>query len=331
MTLSVAMCTFDGAAHVAEQLESLANQSRLPDELVVCDDGSSDPTVDIVRRFAADAPFPVRLHLNTVRLGSTKNFENAASRCAGEIIALCDQDDYWLPSKLACVEAAFQRPEVGLVFSDAEVAGPALEATGHRLWRVHGFSAAIRNAIHGDGALDVLLAGGVVTGATMAFRATFRELVFPIPLDQPLVHDGWIAALVSGVAMVDSLDEPLMRYRQHPAQQIGARPSPPREPGVRAALARVNAFDEQIAVAARVHERLTSQSRFRLRPGVEMALVERLRHLRARAALPDRAVARVRPVLGELVSGRYARYSNGVLSAAKDLWAGVRTRRDPDR
>src|SRR3712207_5989304 len=100
MSLSVALCTYDGARYLPEQLESLARQRRLPDELVVCDDGSADDTVDVVRRFADRAPFAVRLSLNPQNLGFVKNFEQAIRLCRGDLIALADQDDVWHPQKL---------------------------------------------------------------------------------------------------------------------------------------------------------------------------------------------------------------------------------------
>ena len=91
--LSIAMCTYNGARFLSEQLESIAVQTRLPDELIVCDDRSTDGSVEIIRNFALHAPFEIRLEINTNNLGSTKNFEKAIGLCKGEIIALADQDD----------------------------------------------------------------------------------------------------------------------------------------------------------------------------------------------------------------------------------------------
>src|SRR5258708_37621369 len=99
--LSVAMCTYNGARFLPEQLESIAAQTKLPDELVVCDDRSTDGSVEIIRSFAQRAPFEIRLDINANNLGSTKNFEKAIGLCQGEIIALADQDDVWCPQKLS--------------------------------------------------------------------------------------------------------------------------------------------------------------------------------------------------------------------------------------
>src|SRR5438128_2977881 len=98
--ISIAMCTYNGEQFLRDQLASIAVQTRPPDELVVCDDHSADATCEIVARFAASSPFPVRLHVNEQNLGSTKNFEHAIRLCEGDIIALSAQYDDWLPEKL---------------------------------------------------------------------------------------------------------------------------------------------------------------------------------------------------------------------------------------
>src|SRR5207253_4621935 len=122
MKLSVAMCTYNGASYLQEQFDSIAMQTRLPDELVICDDVSVDTTKEITDKFAAVAPFAVKRHFNENNLGSTKNFEKAIGLCQGDIIALADQDDEWSPIKLEQLEAALaSSAKTGLVFSDAEV------------------------------------------------------------------------------------------------------------------------------------------------------------------------------------------------------------------
>ncbi len=90
---SVAMCTFNGGRFLAEQLESIASQTRLPYELVACDDHSTDDTIAILKAFQANAPFPVQIVQNAMRMGSTRNFDQAIGMCSGDFIALCDQDD----------------------------------------------------------------------------------------------------------------------------------------------------------------------------------------------------------------------------------------------
>ena len=134
--ISIALCTYNGSRYLKEQLDSIAGQTRLPSELIIRDDRSTDDTVDIARRFAETAPFAVKVHVNSENVGSTKNFELAIEGCSGDIIALSDQDDIWLPQKLERLEAEFAAdPGVGLVFSDAELTDEKLAPLGVRLWR----------------------------------------------------------------------------------------------------------------------------------------------------------------------------------------------------
>lgn len=113
------MATYNGARFLGRQLESFSQQTLLPSELIVCDDGSTDATVSIVNEFARSAPFPVRVVENPARIGYTANFLQAARMCRGNLIALSDQDDEWLPAKFERVLQA-SRESDALLFAHAE-------------------------------------------------------------------------------------------------------------------------------------------------------------------------------------------------------------------
>ena len=97
-TISIAMTTFNGGMFLREQLESIYNQTKVPDEVVVCDDGSTDDTIAILEEYKETKG--LKLYVNGVQLGVNQNFYKAISLCTGDYIALCDQDDVWLPKKL---------------------------------------------------------------------------------------------------------------------------------------------------------------------------------------------------------------------------------------
>ncbi|MBP2678317.1 MAG: Alpha-L-Rha alpha,3-L-rhamnosyltransferase, partial [Deltaproteobacteria bacterium] len=133
--MSVALCSYNGEKFLRPQLRSIAEQTRAPDEVVVRDDGSSDRSVEILQEFSAQAPFPVRVFVNEVNLGSTRNFERAIADCRGEVIALCDQDDVWTAQKLARLMEAFDADSrLDVVFTDAEIADGEMRLLGSRLW-----------------------------------------------------------------------------------------------------------------------------------------------------------------------------------------------------
>lgn len=320
------MCTYNGARHLAAQLASLSAQTRLPCELVVCDDLSEDGSRRLVEEFAEWAPFPVRLHVNERRLGSTKNFERAVGLCAGEFVALCDQDDVWQPGKLERLAREFARaPEVGLVFSDAELVDEGLRPTGERLWERLGLRREERERLARGRGLTDLLPGSTVTGATMAFRTRLRRLALPFPDDLPIIHDAWIALAVAAVARVSPVPESLVLYRCHAGQQIGPRArGRERRRGfgaVRAAMRRANPYADTLAVAGSLRGRLLElRDEFDSREALA-ELGGCITHLRARAGLPQSRIRRARRVLSELLALRYHRYSKGARSAVKDLLA----------
>ncbi|RYE93095.1 MAG: glycosyltransferase, partial [Oxalobacteraceae bacterium] len=100
MKISVVMATYNGASHIREQLDSIERQTLTPDEVLIGDDGSSDATLAIVRDFAARTSIPVTVAEKSERLGFADNFLWTAERSRHDLIALCDQDDLWLPDKL---------------------------------------------------------------------------------------------------------------------------------------------------------------------------------------------------------------------------------------
>jgi glycosyltransferase involved in cell wall biosynthesis len=321
MKISVAMCTFNGARYLREQLQSIAAQTEPPHELIVVDDGSNDESVNIVATFADSVPFPVDVHVNAANLGSTKSFERAISLCSGDVIALCDQDDVWLPKKLARFAAEFARaPEVGLVFSDAEVVEEDLRPSGYSLWKKIKFGHEERERLQSGNGFDALLQGATVTGATAAFRASFKSLVLPIPSELPLIHDAWIAALIAAVSEVVALPERLVKYRRHPSQQVGAlERQGPSSGSVHEALARANPYAEMLLITRAVQHRLVERQADFDSSKVRAGLEARIAHVSARSELPDGRLPRAPCVFRELLTGRYHRYSRGFSSAAKDL------------
>ena len=121
---------------LGEQLRSIATQERLPKELVVADDQSTDQTCQIVTDFARTAPFPGRLHRNEPRLGWLCNFMSVLARCQSDLVAICDQDDVWDPAKLTIAERVMADPDALLFFHDAWL----IDGTGKRTGPANIFS-----------------------------------------------------------------------------------------------------------------------------------------------------------------------------------------------
>jgi glycosyltransferase involved in cell wall biosynthesis len=321
--ISVALCTCNGTAYLEEQLGSIAGQTRVPDELVVCDDCSGDGTVDLVRAFAGRASFPVRLHVNEEKLGSTRNFERAISLCAGEIIALCDQDDVWFLDKLARLERCFQDdPGTGLVVSNALLVNERLQPLGGSLWETIPFPVDEQDrAERGEGPL-LLTRRNFVTGACTAFAASLRELLLPIP--RCWIHDGWIGIVAAAVSGCRLIREPLLYYRQHPGQQLGTRPLTVWRQVQTAWRMDVGYFQRLAECFEEVRVRF-AEIRPRLsQPGLPEIMSERTELARSQARMRSgNRLSRLRELIRQMLLGRYRRFGLGFLgwkSIAVDLF-----------
>jgi glycosyltransferase involved in cell wall biosynthesis len=319
--ISVALCTYNGGRYLGAQLDSILAQNRQPFELVVCDDRSSDDTLAIVERFRERAPFPVRIESNPETLGSTKNFEKAISLCTGDLIATCDQDDVWFPEKLASNEAALvAEPGRGLAFSDASVVDEALQPMGHTMWQSIEFGRLDRRRVRDGKAFEVLLRRWLVTGATMMFRAEFLPYVLPIPANW--IHDGWIAFIIGAMAPVGLVEQPLVKYRQHAAQQIGGKKLGWRELYQKAREIGPSHYRLAYERFILARERLQAFSTKLSNPAFVAMVEGKVRHQKRRLDISESKsrVLRVLWTLDELLRGGYTRFSPNSRHFIKDMF-----------
>jgi len=325
MEISIAMCTCNGASYLPIQLESISKQSRKPDEIIICDDMSSDNTKDIVYSFASTTDIPVRIIKNPIRLGSTANFSKAISLCQGDIIVLSDQDDVWLKDKLAILEQHFASNSLlGGMFSNAELIDQYGKKQQNYLWNAIRFGSSEQNALRKGHGLDILLQGNFVTGATLAFRSCWTGLVLPIP--SRWIHDHWIALLLSAASRLDFEPRPLIQYRCHPAQQLGVRNGYQHDAaGLWHRLMEIdNATYLQAAASCdEVTCRLSKFDAINLSK-VIIRCNRASTHFRSRGTLPAERVKRIPALLHETVNGNYFRHSLGIKSILRDLLSDFR-------
>jgi glycosyltransferase involved in cell wall biosynthesis len=140
MKLSVSMITFQGAAYLKAQMDSILGQSIPVHEIIVCDDGSTDGTREILATYAESHPH-IQLHFNEKNLGTVANMQQCLRKTTGDLIFLADQDDVWLPNKVEKTLAFFQKnPNADAVFSNADIIDEEGEIQfGMTLWDIIGF------------------------------------------------------------------------------------------------------------------------------------------------------------------------------------------------
>lgn len=318
-SISVALCTFNGSRFLAEQLQSIAAQTVLPSELVICDDGSTDETLSILNQFAENAPFQVQLFQNEKRLGPAENFEKAICACNGEVIFLCDQDDIWETDKVEHMMQAFEaNPTAAYAFSNAEMIGDQSANVGATLWDAVGLQTKLAD-FRDAGQVRILLKHNVVTGATMAFRKSFRELVLPIP--SGWMHDYWIVLLGSSLSYGVPVPECLMKYRRHASQVCGWRKMTFWQVVQRSLNAGTEDWTGKVANFRKVLEHLNSISGLAACAPNKLRLIrEKEHHLAVRSKTrASSGFWRIAQVLAEATTGRYQRFSDSWYSIVRDL------------
>lgn len=313
-TLSVALCTYNGADFLPDLLSSLDRQTRPPDDVVVCDDRSSDRTPEILRTWASSARFPVRIFSNETRLTTTANFSKACGLCRGTLIAFCDQDDVWHPEKIERVVARLHRSNAVALLHDSRVVREDGGGSGS-LWSMLKFSERERRWFAHDDAMRVLLKHNVVTGAATVVRAGVIDVARPFSPHG--AHDVWIGLIAARMGSIELDPVQLIDYRQHGANQVGA---PVRS--YRAKLRRRQSLDDvsarEMAQLCDLLQRLEERAAD-VRDLPVQQLVAKVAHLRARSQLPGGLLARLPAVLTELGRRRYHRFGRGFDSALYDL------------
>lgn len=191
------MATYNGSSYLEQQLNSFERQTIKPDEVVICDDDSSDNTRDIINEIAEKAPFKIKLFKNKKKIGISQNFSKAINLCKGDYIFLSDQDDYWFSDKIEKMIFFSRKNKDSFVFyNNCEYADKNLEPTGR-------------------GKMQELkkLNMDFVQGSCVLIKKEFLEIINPIP--RKIAHDSWIFQLSYILSVQKTLKDSLQFYRIH--------------------------------------------------------------------------------------------------------------------
>jgi glycosyltransferase involved in cell wall biosynthesis len=207
--ISVVMATYNGAEYLSEQLDSLLAQTYPNMEIVICDDASTDGTSLLLASYAA-IHSNIRVYHNKENLGYIRNFERAITLSSGSLVALCDQDDYWFPEKLAVQYASMG--ESVLVYCDSYICNADLSLTGKTVSSIsncNSYNSCLQQAVFCR-----------IYGNTMLFKKSILQGALPFPTVLP--HDWWIAYIAACKGAITYCNEKLVKYRQHENNLIGA-------------------------------------------------------------------------------------------------------------
>ncbi len=215
--ITVLMATCNGATYLEQQLHSITAQTRQPAQMIVSDDGSTDDTPYILRHFTGNAPFPVTVN-NGPQKGIAQNMLALQTCPPNGYVAFADQDDVWLPDKLArAMDALSQSPTnhpalytSRRIITDAQLNPLGLTKLPHR---GPGFAnALVQNIAPGN---TIVLNPAALTLA--------RSAACDLKTCIPYFHDWWLYQLVTGAEGKVFFDpDPTVYYRQHKGNYLGA-------------------------------------------------------------------------------------------------------------
>lgn len=315
-TISIAMTAYNASRYIGEQLDSFATQTRLPDELVITDDGSTDATPEIVAAFAARVPFTVRYERNERNLGMHGNFSRCVSLATGDLVFMSDDDDAWFPDKLAIVEAAFAKDPAALVIlNDQTIADGEGKLTDRTVLEN------VRRLGYGDEVFG--------TGACTAMKREILPILLPYP-STGIPYDHWTNHLPHLLGVRRLIATPLQMYRRHGANRTGSLLA---DSGANVfKMAAADTGDMRIAYAdrivgidleiARLREREAELATIGLADAGQRAIrlleAERVDHQARIGVLDHPRLTRPLAATINLSKGRYRRFQ-GWKSAAKDI------------
>lgn len=200
--ISVVMCTYNGEKYLKQQIDSILAQTYKNIEIIIVDDVSSDNTWQILEQYQQNNN-NVFIYKNEKNLGYVKNFEEGLKKTKGELIAMSDQDDIWLPEKLELQEKNID--DAILIYHDSAL----VDKNGEYL---HKNISSVINMYEGDNCL-ALIFDNCVSGHTILMKRELLNFIFPFSKDT--FHDGWIAFVALAIGKIKYLPNLLVQYRQH--------------------------------------------------------------------------------------------------------------------
>ena len=207
--VSIILATYNGATYLKEQLDSIFAQTYPNIEVVAVDDGSTDETVGILRAYAARRPENMKVFVNASNLGFIRNFDKGCSLCSGELIALCDQDDYWYPEKIAKKVAALG--DHALIYCNSRLCDEHLQPIGRN----------ISDLVPFQSFYDPLQLSVICRMYGHAILFTRKLFTTAHPFLEVIPPDWWLPYLATYQGGAKYLPEILVDYRQHASNVTG--------------------------------------------------------------------------------------------------------------
>lgn len=216
--VDVLLATYNGEKYVAEQIDSILNQTYKNIHLIISDDCSKDNTSEILKEYEQKDK-RITVYIQQHNLGVIKNIEFLLKKVTNNLYMLSDQDDVWLPQKIEKSVETLKKENADLVFGDLEVVDKNLKTMYPSFGDYMLLNKKIKKYIN---SYRVNYLYNCVTGCTVLSKKEFIEKILPIPTDSKyLIHDHWIGLILALNGKLAYMPEKYIKYRQHGDNQVG--------------------------------------------------------------------------------------------------------------
>ena len=217
-TIDVLLATYNGEKYLAEQIESILNQTYKNIRILISDDCSKDNTREIIKEYQKKDS-RIHAYFQENNLGYIKNFEFLIKQVESNMFMLSDQDDVWLPEKIEKSAELMKRENADLVFGDLEIVDQNLKTINPSFNEYMLLKRKINKCIKN---YKVNYLYNCVTGCTTLIKSKWIEKILPIPSNSKYVaHDYWIGIMIALEGKLAYVEKPYIKYRQHGNNQIG--------------------------------------------------------------------------------------------------------------
>lgn len=217
--VDILLATYNGEKYLSQQLDSLLAQTYTNFRLIISDDMSTDSTTEILKEYVQKDK-RIIVYTHDKNLGVVSNFEFLLTKVESKYYMFCDQDDIWNEDKIDKTMKKLQESNADLVFTDLEVVDDELKTIHNSYWELKG----LKEKIEKYNSFNALYLNNYVTGCTMLAKSETIKQVIPLPKNSKYVlHDYWLALMVSQNGKIEFLNEPTIKYRQHTNNKVGSK------------------------------------------------------------------------------------------------------------
>lgn len=218
--VNIALATYKPNMRYFEKLLCSLNKQTYPNiHLIIRDDSNDEVSFlnvsDLIKRNITN--FNYTINKNIKNLGSNKTFELLTEDADGEYIAYCDQDDIWEEDKISKLVKRLEEENAVLCYSDLSIIDENDILVANSFRDIH----KRLKHLHGEGLFEYFLRRNSVTGCTMLIKLDVAKSSIPFCHDY-YVHDHWLTLFASSIGKIAYVKEPLIKYRIHGNNQIGA-------------------------------------------------------------------------------------------------------------